>query len=217
MSGKEETKTIPTFGPRQLTRLDLMGVRFANDNEGGDGGAGGGAGGNEYKAPETQADLDRIITARLERERDKFKDYDDLKSKAGELERLRSQRQQPAGQQGSSDDVTRQLTEFGDRVTAAEKTASETQTQLTETQVELARKDVALDKGITKDQLPLLTATSREELEKQADAILKIAGAAKASSGRVPGQGGRENGAGSSSVSAGRDLFANSRKKTSTS
>lgn len=32
----------------------------------------------------TQADVDRIVADRLKRERDKFKDYDDLKAKAGE-------------------------------------------------------------------------------------------------------------------------------------
>lgn len=32
----------------------------------------------------TQADVDRIVADRLKREREKFKDYDDLKAKAGE-------------------------------------------------------------------------------------------------------------------------------------
>lgn len=32
----------------------------------------------------TQADVDRIVADRLKRERDKFKDYDELKAKAGE-------------------------------------------------------------------------------------------------------------------------------------
>lgn len=38
--------------------------------------------GSEYKAPATQADLDRIVGDRLARERAKFADYDDLKAQA---------------------------------------------------------------------------------------------------------------------------------------
>jgi hypothetical protein len=59
------------------------------DGSGGDAGAGGagsGAGddGKEkgYTAPASQADLDRIISDRLAREREKYADYSDLKAKA---------------------------------------------------------------------------------------------------------------------------------------
>jgi len=44
----------------------------------------GGESGN-YTPPATQADLDRIIADRLSRERGKFADYDDLRSKAERL------------------------------------------------------------------------------------------------------------------------------------
>ena len=46
------------------------------DTEGGQSG--------KYTPPATQADLDRIIAARVSREREKFADYDDLKVKAAE-------------------------------------------------------------------------------------------------------------------------------------
>lgn len=38
----------------------------------------------EYTPPASQADLDRIVEARLSRERSKYSDYDDLKKKAGD-------------------------------------------------------------------------------------------------------------------------------------
>jgi len=41
-----------------------------------------------YTAPATQADLDRIIADRVSRERAKYLDYDDLKTKAGEFDKL---------------------------------------------------------------------------------------------------------------------------------
>lgn len=46
--------------------------------------------GGEYKAPATQADLDRIVGDRLARERTKFADYDDLKAKAGQVDEFQT-------------------------------------------------------------------------------------------------------------------------------
>ena len=40
----------------------------------------------EFKAPASQEELDRIIESRLSRERSKYADYDDLKSKQAEYE-----------------------------------------------------------------------------------------------------------------------------------
>ena len=59
--------------------------------DGGDGGDGGGdddkGKGDDYTAPATQADLDRIISDRLQRERAKFSDYGDLKAKAEKFDK----------------------------------------------------------------------------------------------------------------------------------
>ncbi len=41
-----------------------------------------------WQAPKSQAELDAIIKDRLARERGKYKDYDDLKRKAGEYDKL---------------------------------------------------------------------------------------------------------------------------------
>jgi len=101
------------------------------------------------------------------------------------------------------DGVNARLTEFETRVTTAERVANETG-------IELTRLQVATDKGIAKDHLPLLTATSREALEVQADAILKLS----SGSGRVPGQGGRDATATGGTVSSGREIFESTRNKT---
>jgi hypothetical protein len=50
-------------------------------------------GGDGFKPIASQADLDRIVTDRLTRERAKFKDYDDLKAKASELDKLKESQQ----------------------------------------------------------------------------------------------------------------------------
>lgn len=183
MSGFAKNITPTCYGPRKQSRLELMGIRFVEDPNDPTGGSGAG-GGTGYKAPESQDELDRIISARLQRQEaslnERYKDFDALKTKADQFDRL-----QQSGS-GQPADVTAQLQQFEQRVTAAETSASQTQEQLTATQTELARKDVALTKGIGKEQLPLLTATTKDELEKQADAILALT----RGSGRVPGQGG---------------------------
>src|SRR4051812_30701747 len=52
------------------------------------GGNAGGAGTQQQAGTFTQADLDRIVSERLERERAKYRDYPDLKAKATEYEKL---------------------------------------------------------------------------------------------------------------------------------
>jgi len=104
MSGKN-IHHQSTYGPCKLTKLDLMGIRFVEN--GGDGSGAGGEGGDgsggdgaddankgadktNFTAPASQEELDRIISARLARERaTKFGDYDDLKKKAEELDSLK--------------------------------------------------------------------------------------------------------------------------------
>jgi hypothetical protein len=211
MSGIEQITTTPTYGPRRATRLELMGIRFMTDNEGGDGG---GANNSGYKAPESQEELDRIITARLQRQEssltERYKDFDTLKSKAEQFDALQGKQSQGGGAgSGQDDQVSQRLADFEQRVTAAEKTATETQTELETARVELLRSQVALDKGIGKDDLILLTATTREDLDKQADRIAKL----NSGSGKIPGQG-SGGGTGGSTVAAGREMFDSKHKKT---
>jgi pyruvate/2-oxoglutarate dehydrogenase complex dihydrolipoamide acyltransferase (E2) component len=56
------------------------------DGSGGDGGAGGDGGGSKFEAINSQEELDRRIGPRLQREREKYADYDDLKRKAAEFD-----------------------------------------------------------------------------------------------------------------------------------
>ena len=80
------------FDPFNLSTAMLRPrLRFAED--GGDGGGGGGnessggdGGGQQYTPPATQDDLNRIIESRLAREREKFKDYDELKAAKGKYD-----------------------------------------------------------------------------------------------------------------------------------
>lgn len=97
------TSTRNPFAFREPITLDNLHELFAHhrgltggwsmegEGGGGDGGSGGSGGsgdggtggqGGDYTPPATQADLDRIVGQRLAREREKYADYEELKTKA---------------------------------------------------------------------------------------------------------------------------------------
>lgn len=124
----------------------------------------------EFKAPASQEELDRIITARLDRERKRFGDYDELKAKADRLAKIEEANK-------SAEEKA------AERLAAAEKRAAELE-------VKALRAEVAATKGVPAG---LLTGSTQEELEAAADALLEFRGEAKAAPssaalGRVNGQ-----------------------------
>lgn len=119
-----------------------------------DKGAGSGDG---YNAPATQADLDRIISERLGRERAKYADYDELKSKAGKLTELEEA----------------QKTEFekiNERAAAAEAREAAAEAKAAAAELKALKSDVARDKGVP---VGSLVGTTQEELEASADELVK--------------------------------------------
>lgn len=102
-----------------------------------------------FKAPTSQAELDRIVQSRLERERAKFADYDDLKAKAAEFEKFEESQKS-------------ELQKAQERAEAAERALGEVQSKA-------VRAEVAAAKGVP---VELLTGDSKESLEASADAIL---------------------------------------------
>jgi hypothetical protein len=65
----------------------------AGDGDGKDGAGKDGGNGGDAGKTFTQADLDRIVGERLTREKAKYADYDDLKTKAAEADKLRQERE----------------------------------------------------------------------------------------------------------------------------
>jgi hypothetical protein len=116
-----------------------------------------GGGESGYTPPASQADLDRIITERLGRERAKYADYDDLKSKAERLDELEAEKQTD-------------IEKLQRRAEEAERLAAEREAALTKTQFESMKSDVAREKGVP---VAGLTGTTREELEASADELVK--------------------------------------------
>lgn len=111
-----------------------------------------------FAAPASQEELDRIIQARLDRERKKFADYDDLKASAAELAQIKEANKTEAEKAAA-------------RAEAAEKRAAELEGKA-------LRAEVAAAKGVP---VALLTGSTQEELEAAADALIEFRGEQKPS------------------------------------
>lgn len=118
-------------------------------------------GGNEFKAPASQEELDRIIGARIERERAKFADYKDIKAKAEKFDAVEEANKT-------------ELQKLAERAETAEKA-------LTPAQAQIARLEVALEKGLTATQAKRLVGSTKEEFAADADELLNDLASSKPS------------------------------------
>ena len=117
-------------------------------------------GSEDPKQPETftQADVDRIVRERVQRERAKYADYDDLKAKAGDA-------------------------------TSLEERVAQIERQAQESEARALRAEVANAKGLTPNQAKRLIGATKEELEADADELLKDIGAQKKQNNVSPREG----------------------------
>jgi hypothetical protein len=100
----------------------------------------------------TQADVDKIVADRIARERAKFSDYDDLKTKAGRLDELETASKSEAEK--------------------AAQRAADAEKKWQDAEARALRLEVATSKGLSAAQAKRLTGSSREELEADADELL---------------------------------------------
>lgn len=121
-----------------------------------------------YTPPATQADLDRIVESRLQRERAKYAGFDDLKAKATKFDELEQANK----------------TELEKATSRADKAEKE----LAQARAAQLRTEVAIAKQLPAELAQRLSGTTREELEADAD---KLAGllAPKQEQQTNPGQG----------------------------
>ena len=111
-----------------------------------------------FKAPQSQDELDRIIQKRLERERARFSDYDDIKSKAEKAAELES----------TAADLRKRVEAFEAR----------------DARAALVRK-VAEDHGVDADLLAEMRGESEDDLTAQAK---RLADRIKPAYSVIPGQ-----------------------------
>lgn len=114
----------------------------------------------DYTPPATQADLDKIITERVNRERAKFADYDSLKTAAQKLRDLEEAQKTDAQKEAEAR-------------AALERENAELKLAKLRSEVAEAKSDPA--KGLV---IPasLLTGSTREEIEAAADQLIAFRG-----------------------------------------
>lgn len=106
----------------------------------------------DFEPITSQEDFEKRLGTRLQRERAKFADYDDVKAKASKFDELEQQKKAEL-----------------ERI-AEERDSNKSRAQ----EAELARDrlEIALEKGLTKTQAKRLVGSTREELEADADELL---------------------------------------------
>lgn len=128
-------------------------------------------GGNSgFTPPASQEEFNQIIEKRLERERAKFSDYDDLREKAAKLDEI---------EQANKTEQQR----YEERLTQAEQSAAEART-------EALRFRVATKFGISDENAELfLTGTDEDTLTKQAERLADLDDQRKKRAPHVPREG----------------------------
>lgn len=107
----------------------------------------------------TQAEMDAIIADRLKRERTKYSDYEELKSKASKLDELEE------ANKSELQKATERANELESKLAGLEK----------QNEIRSIREKVAKESGIPASALSLLTGETEEACMEQAKAIMSIA------------------------------------------
>lgn len=179
----------------------------------------GGGGGSEFKAPESQEALDKIIQDRVARATQKakeetsaqFKGYDDFKAKAEKLAEIEN------GKKSPDEQLDARLTAAEQRAQKAEQDAATIRNELISERVQGALKNALDGRALKADALfGFKSDAFVNEGAVDADAIKAWVESnsteVKTGQQRVPGQGDRDANATGGTVQSGRDLYDNSKK-----
>lgn len=115
----------------------------------------------------TQEQIDEIVEKRLAREREKFKDYDDLKA---QVKALTDEKKKLEDEGKSESD------KLAEQVAAFEKQLEDEREARQKSEAEALRLRVAQAKGLTEAQARRLQGSTKEELEEDADDLLETFG-----------------------------------------
>lgn len=121
----------------------------------------------EFTPITTQEELDKIISARLTRERDavakKYGDYDDLKGKVG-------------GYETQIADYAKQLEEANKKQAGHDKVVAELQAKLKGYESASVKTRIALEKGLPYELAARLSGDDEDAIRQDADALAKFVG-----------------------------------------
>lgn len=113
---------------------------------------GDGTGSDAFKAITSQEELNRVIGARINQVKSQYADYDEIREKAQKFDK--------------ADEANKsELQKAIERAEKAEK-------DLTPAQTQVARLEVALEKGLTLTQAKRLVGSTKDELAADADELL---------------------------------------------
>jgi hypothetical protein len=202
---------LPAIGVLPSGRIvwPVLGGSGEGDGGGSGSGDGGGQGSDNGGTPPegktfTQADIDRIVADRLGRERNKYADYDQLKTAADELAQIREQ----------------QATETEKALKSA---AKETEAKVrAELEPRMLRLEVAIAKGLPEELAARVLSASkrlvgatREELEADASEYFEVAPISATAPPPSFDQGTRGGeGTARPTLASGADLYAQRHKTT---
>lgn len=115
----------------------------------------------EFKEIKTQEEFDNAIKDRIEREREKFKDYEDLKKKNEELvNQLSSVKEQLQESGTAKEEFEKQIAELDSRIKGYESDSVKTR--------------IALEMGIPYQMSSRLSGTTEEEIRKDAESVVEL-------------------------------------------
>lgn len=171
---------------------------------------------DQYKAPATQADLDRIIETRLARERARFADYDDLRTKAAQVDALTeaSKTELERAVDAAKDETTEaERAKSNGRLVAAEARALAAEQKFRNPALAVRAVDLSDVKVDDDGEVDMAAIKTKLKSLSDADPYLVDDGKVRPKPDRSQGGGGTED---KPSVSRGREMFEAQQKKRST-
>lgn len=117
----------------------------------------------------TQTDVDGIIEKRLERERGKYSDYEDLKTKAGKVDTIKS--------------------EFEEKIKTVTTEKSELEKQLGKTKLEVDKVKIVHEFGLSDDLAEFVEGDTADDMRKRAEKLAKGVPGAKVKITKTPKDG----------------------------
>ena len=159
---------------QQLKHIDLQLFADGGDGTGqgtntqtggGSNDANNGGGNNTGNAPKTftQEDIDRIINERLAREREKYKDYNDLKKAAEELQKIKE------SQMTEQEKLQAKLAEY-------ERVMADRELELASLRAEQIKTKVLTEMGLPLSWASRIFGTTEEEIKADAEEFKKLLG-----------------------------------------
>ena len=121
----------------------------------------------------TQEELDKALSARLERERRKYADYDELKAKAAGYDELAGR---VAGFETSDAEYKRQLAELREKETASSLALAEKDAKIRAYETASVKTRIAREYGIPFELADRLSGEDEDAIRKDAETVRRMIG-----------------------------------------